>query len=58
VTDPVADEYATALGQAMQLTNFLRDIKEDKEKLGRSYIYDDIQTLCNKARTLYRKAEL
>jgi phytoene synthase len=29
---------ATKLGQAMQLTNFLRDIREDHEELGRIYL--------------------
>lgn len=30
--------YAKALGEAMQLTNFIRDIKEDYEKRGRIYL--------------------
>jgi len=30
--------YATELGNAMQLTNFLRDVREDYEELGRIYI--------------------
>jgi phytoene synthase len=33
--------YAEKLGYAMQLTNFLRDIKEDKEKRGRVYMPQD-----------------
>ena len=35
--DPAAKEYAVDLGIAMQLTNILRDIKEDAER-GRIYI--------------------
>ena len=46
--------YARALGEAMQYTNFLRDVKEDIVELGRIYMplqelqkydlsYDDIQ---------------
>ena len=37
VTDARADPHAEALGVAMQLTNFLRDIKEDWDR-GRIYI--------------------
>lgn len=33
--------YAEKLGYAMQLTNFLRDINEDKEKRGRVYMPQD-----------------
>jgi phytoene synthase len=33
-TDPLADQ----LGMALQLTNILRDIKEDREQLGRIYL--------------------
>ncbi|MBP7007447.1 squalene/phytoene synthase family protein [Patescibacteria group bacterium] len=33
MTDTRAYEYAKALGEAMQLTNFLRDIREDYVKL-------------------------
>jgi phytoene synthase len=36
--DPTALEYAKKLGYAMQLTNFLRDIKEDFETRGRIYL--------------------
>ena len=45
-TDPAHEEtakaYATELGNAMQLTNFLRDVREDYEDLGRIYIPTDI----------------
>lgn len=41
-TDPAHEEtakaYATELGNAMQLTNFLRDVREDYEDLGRIYM--------------------
>jgi phytoene synthase len=33
--------HARALGEAMQMTNFLRDIKEDFEKRGRIYIPEE-----------------
>ncbi len=36
--DKKALEYAEKLGYAMQLTNFLRDIREDYEKRGRIYM--------------------
>lgn len=36
-SDPVALEYAEAMGVAMQLTNILRDVREDAE-MGRIYI--------------------
>jgi len=39
-TDPKAREYATDMGIAMQLTNILRDIKEDCER-GRVYLPQD-----------------
>lgn len=52
-------EYAKALWEAMQLTNFLRDIKEDKELLERVYVQDyQIMDYYHRARNLYRKAEL
>ncbi|MCC7522875.1 phytoene/squalene synthase family protein [Candidatus Uhrbacteria bacterium] len=38
---PGALAYAEKLGYAMQLTNFLRDIREDKEKRGRVYMPQD-----------------
>ncbi len=45
-TDPkdeqIAKEYATELGNAMQLTNFLRDVREDYEELGRIYMPLDV----------------
>lgn len=45
-TDPKhekkAKSYATELGNAMQLTNFLRDVREDYEQLGRIYIPSEI----------------
>jgi phytoene synthase len=34
VTDPLADD----LGTALQLTNILRDVREDREELGRIYL--------------------
>lgn len=37
-TDPQAFVYAGKLGEAMQLTNFLRDIDEDYEKRNRIYL--------------------
>ena len=36
-TDPIAKEYAVDLGLAMQLTNIMRDLKEDAER-GRVYL--------------------
>jgi phytoene synthase len=36
VTDPAADKHARDLGTAMQLTNILRDVRED---LGRGRVY-------------------
>ncbi|MFP4632945.1 MAG: phytoene/squalene synthase family protein [Halobacteriales archaeon] len=33
-----AVEHASALGEAFQMTNFLRDVREDAEELGRVYI--------------------
>ena len=45
-TDPKHEKkakvYATELGNAMQLTNFLRDVREDYEQLGRIYIPSEI----------------
>ena len=38
--DPKAKEYAVEMGLAMQLTNILRDVKEDAER-GRIYIPQD-----------------
>ncbi len=37
-TDPDAEPYAVALGRALQLTNILRDIREDYENGGRIYL--------------------
>jgi phytoene synthase len=37
-TDPDAERYAEALGRALQLTNILRDIREDFENGGRIYL--------------------
>lgn len=37
-TDPKALQYAQDLGYAMQLTNFLRDIREDRDIYGRIYL--------------------
>jgi phytoene synthase len=37
-TDPDAEGYAIALGRALQLTNILRDIREDQENGGRIYL--------------------
>lgn len=45
-TDPKYEKkakiYATELGNAMQLTNFLRDVREDYEQLGRIYLPSEI----------------
>ncbi len=38
--DPVAKEYAVDMGLAMQLTNIMRDLKEDAER-GRVYLPQD-----------------
>lgn len=56
----IAKQYATKLWNAMQLTNFLRDVREDYEELGRIYIpldhesiitwsinHDDIISFCH-----------
>lgn len=40
VTDPAARQHALAMGNAMQLTNILRDIKEDWDR-GRVYLPAD-----------------
>lgn len=40
-SDPIALKYATQLGNAMQLTNFLRDIDEDYQLRGRVYMPQD-----------------
>ena len=37
-TDPAAERYAIALGHALQLTNILRDIREDHDNGGRIYL--------------------
>jgi phytoene synthase len=37
-TDPDAERYAETLGRALQLTNILRDIREDFENGGRIYL--------------------
>ncbi len=43
-TDVAALNYAAKLGYAMQLTNFLRDIREDLDQRGRVYIpQEDLQ---------------
>lgn len=39
--DPSAPEYAKDLGNAMQLTNFLRDLREDYDLRGRLYLPQD-----------------
>ena len=49
---PKAEEYAVEMGLAMQLTNILRDVKEDAER-GRIYIPQD-----EMARFGYTEAEL
>ena len=36
--DPGAERYAVALGRALQLTNILRDIREDHDNGGRIYL--------------------
>jgi len=41
--DPEAESYAVALGRALQLTNILRDIREDCDNGGRIYLpLDDL----------------
>ena len=50
--DPKAKEYAVDMGLAMQLTNILRDVKEDVER-GRIYIPQD-----EMSRFSYTEAEL
>ncbi len=40
-TDPRADVYAERMGLAFQLTNILRDVKEDAER-GRVYLPEDL----------------
>jgi 15-cis-phytoene synthase len=37
-TDPASETYAIALGRALQLTNILRDIREDLDNGGRIYL--------------------
>ena len=37
-TDPASEPYAIALGRALQLTNILRDIREDLDNGGRIYL--------------------
>ena len=37
-TDPASERYAVALGQALQLTNILRDVAEDLANGGRIYL--------------------
>ncbi|MGE9270550.1 MAG: phytoene/squalene synthase family protein [Verrucomicrobiales bacterium] len=36
--DPVSEEYAVALGHALQITNILRDVGEDLDNGGRIYL--------------------
>lgn len=40
-TDPVAEDYAEQLGLAFQLTNILRDVREDAER-GRIYLPQEL----------------
>jgi phytoene synthase len=41
--DPDSERYAVALGRALQLTNILRDIREDHDNGGRIYLpLDDL----------------
>ena len=51
--DPAAQTYAVALGRALQLTNILRDIREDLDNGGRIYL-----PLEDLARFNYTAAEL
>jgi len=37
-TDPGSERYAVALGRALQLTNILRDVREDYDNGGRIYL--------------------
>lgn len=48
--DPRALEYASCLGEAMQLTNFLRDIDEDYRQRGRIYMPRDELAACGLSR--------
>ena len=50
---PAAEQYATALGRALQLVNILRDIREDHDNGGRIYL-----PLEDLARHGYREADL
>ncbi len=40
-TNPQTEQYAIALGMAFQLTNILRDVREDLTKYGRIYLPQD-----------------
>jgi phytoene synthase len=51
--DPGAERYAVALGRALQLTNILRDIREDHDNGGRVYL-----PLEDLARFQYTEADL
>ncbi len=55
--DPKAKEYAIDLGLAMQLTNILRDVKEDVER-GRIYIPQDEMAQFNYTEDELRKGAL
>lgn len=46
---------AKFLGEAMQYTNFLRDIKEDREELGRIYIPQDLLSQHNLSHSLLQQ---
>jgi phytoene synthase len=57
-TDPKADAYAEQLGLAFQLTNILRDVREDAER-GRVYLPEDLmgQHLIDTAGVVATKGE-
>ena len=52
-TDPAAERYAVSLGHALQLTNILRDIREDLDNGGRIYL-----PLADLARFDYTESDL
>jgi phytoene synthase len=52
-TDPAAERYAVTLGHALQLTNILRDIREDHDNGGRIYL-----PLADLARSGYAESDL
>lgn len=52
--DPVALERADDLGMALQLTNILRDVREDANDLGRIYLpQDELARFCVSEKALF-----